>query len=395
MRQILPASKLAVVVATIGPLWICCAAHAVSFTLHSNYSFSPGAEMTDTGPAGNDLVILAPDATTQPLFNALGISNPPGWGFDPELPDEAVRQNDCNIGGCTNGDNAILSTEGGGLGLDPSKGVKYELSFGANPGIGVNGNLNNPSFSPSILLRAMGEGGAAEGAADDQIGLANKMFNGVPQEAAELSFSMYNPGLGVEASVTIVQDPAGITWSQANSGFNRVRAGYDPDANVLFLSVSTRHGTDFVSEVLQEATSDPLPEGWAEGLLDPDQLLIGGERTDGLGNRVVGANLDEYQIFQGVPGPAGQIGDYNEDDVVDAADYVFWRKNNGTSNPLPNRDPEVTGPIGQEDYNAWRENFGNPPGAGSFAQNVGVPEPSTTWLLILGGCCVVKRRRSP
>ena len=34
--------------------------------------------------------------------------------------------------------------------------------------------------------------------------------------------------------------------------------------------------------------------------------------------------------------PPGVHGDYNDDDVVDAADYVMWRKLNGTSTVMPN-----------------------------------------------------------
>jgi hypothetical protein len=58
---------------------------------------------------------------------------------------------------------------------------------------------------------------------------------------------------------------------------------------------------------------------------------------------------------------AGLDGDYNGDNVVDAADYIVWRKTDGT-------------PGG---YNLWRENFGNTAGsgAGSGVQTA-VPEPS-------------------
>jgi hypothetical protein len=60
-------------------------------------------------------------------------------------------------------------------------------------------------------------------------------------------------------------------------------------------------------------------------------------------------------------------GDFNGDDVVDAADYVAWRKTNNT----------------QTRYNEWRTNFGNS-GEGASAEIVSfasVPEP-TTWLLL-------------
>lgn len=49
-------------------------------------------------------------------------------------------------------------------------------------------------------------------------------------------------------------------------------------------------------------------------------------------------------------------GDYNDDGVVDAADYVVWRKNEGTMNTLPH-DPNG-GIIDSDQYNTWRANFG-------------------------------------
>ena len=53
-------------------------------------------------------------------------------------------------------------------------------------------------------------------------------------------------------------------------------------------------------------------------------------------------------------------GDYNNNGIVDAADYVLWR-NGG---PLQN-DP--TAGVQPDDYNVWRANFGRTAGAGSHS----------------------------
>lgn len=69
-------------------------------------------------------------------------------------------------------------------------------------------------------------------------------------------------------------------------------------------------------------------------------------------------------------------GDYNQNGIVDAADYVVWRNNEGTNNPLPN-DP-IGGTIGPAHYNQWRAHFGQSAGAGAAAGLPGsaaVPEP--------------------
>jgi T5SS/PEP-CTERM-associated repeat protein len=88
---------------------------------------------------------------------------------------------------------------------------------------------------------------------------------------------------------------------------------------------------------------------------------------------------------------AGLPGDYNDDGTVDAADYVVWRKNEGTSNALSN-DP-IGGTIGQPQYDQWSAHFGKTAGSGS-SSNATVPEPGSAILLILGaaiGSCTRRR----
>jgi len=63
--------------------------------------------------------------------------------------------------------------------------------------------------------------------------------------------------------------------------------------------------------------------------------------------------------------PMGLDGDYNQDGKVDAADYVVWRRNDGS-------------PAG---YDLWRANFGSSlPGSGAGASGGAVPEPAA-WLI--------------
>jgi hypothetical protein len=50
-------------------------------------------------------------------------------------------------------------------------------------------------------------------------------------------------------------------------------------------------------------------------------------------------------------------GDYNQDQTVDAADYVLWRKNQGNSTGLPNENASP-GSVSQEDHSIWRSNLG-------------------------------------
>ncbi|MFO0788791.1 MAG: hypothetical protein U0805_04990 [Pirellulales bacterium] len=71
--------------------------------------------------------------------------------------------------------------------------------------------------------------------------------------------------------------------------------------------------------------------------------------------------------------PVGVAGDYNNNGVVDAADYVLWR-NGG---PLAN-EVDTPGVVNAADYTAWRARFGNTSGSGAgnadFATTVPEPE---------------------
>ena len=74
----------------------------------------------------------------------------------------------------------------------------------------------------------------------------------------------------------------------------------------------------------------------------------------------------------------GIAGDRNNNGIVDAADYVVWRKGLGTT-------------YTQDDFNVWRANFGATAGSGSglgaaaglpSSTDVAVPEPASGILLI-------------
>jgi hypothetical protein len=60
-------------------------------------------------------------------------------------------------------------------------------------------------------------------------------------------------------------------------------------------------------------------------------------------------------------------GDFNGDGQVDAADYVVWRKTDGSP----------------EGYNSWRSNFGRSAGSGSVVSGAAVPEPAAATLFVV------------
>jgi len=138
-----------------------------------------------------------------------------------------------------------------------------------------------------------------------------------------------------------------------------------------------------------------------------DMLSVGGSLTgqfDGLGEGgLVGNFGGTALLITYAAGDGNDIalftanslaGDYNDDGVVDAADYTVWRDNLGAlAGTLPNDvDGDV---IGQPQYNTWVANFGSTTEVGSSSlSNLPVPEPATAMLLMTIAAGTWLRRRS-
>jgi T5SS/PEP-CTERM-associated repeat protein len=91
-------------------------------------------------------------------------------------------------------------------------------------------------------------------------------------------------------------------------------------------------------------------------------------------------------------------GDYNQNGVVDAADYVVWRNSLGQSATDLAADGNGNGIIDAGDYDVWRAHFGSAAGSGSSANGrfgATVPEPASFLLLLhlLVGAIVGRRCR--
>jgi hypothetical protein len=81
-------------------------------------------------------------------------------------------------------------------------------------------------------------------------------------------------------------------------------------------------------------------------------------------------------------------GDYNGDNIVNAADYTVWR--NSLNQPITLPNDSTPGAVSEEDYAVWKAHFGETIDVGSSAAT---PEPAT-WLLVAGlGCWGAVRLR--
>jgi hypothetical protein len=124
-----------------------------------------------------------------------------------------------------------------------------------------------------------------------------------------------------------------------------------------------------------EATGLASGQYWLEVIADPYNRIQESDETN---------NTTRILVNLVVPPPQILPGDYNQDDVVDAADYVVWRNTLGQTLETPGTgaDGDADGHIGAADYDVWRAKFGN--SALGVGSNVGVPEASTFAIALAG-----------
>jgi hypothetical protein len=94
----------------------------------------------------------------------------------------------------------------------------------------------------------------------------------------------------------------------------------------------------------------------------------------------VSINVLTYELA--VAPDVGLIGDYNDDGVVDAADYTVWRNTLGSTTDL-RADGDNSTEVDSADYAVWKSHYGNSAETESFAgvQAAGVPEPGSLQIL--------------
>ena len=82
--------------------------------------------------------------------------------------------------------------------------------------------------------------------------------------------------------------------------------------------------------------------------------------------------------------------DYNHNGIVDAADYVLWRKTQGSvaAPPGSGADGNGDGTVNLPDYDLWRSHYGSPMGAGTGGglSTATVPEPASCLLFAIAPC---------
>ncbi len=167
----------------------------------------------------------------------------------------------------------------------------------------------------------------------------------------------------VTATFSIIGDSTGA--SITNNGGNQIGTAGSP-INPLLGPLADNLGPTKTHALLPGSpaidTGSPtyiaIPSVDQRG--DPFARIIDG---DGVGGAIVDIGAFELQ-----PPPPSASGDYAEDGVVGASDYILWRKTLGNSvSSYSGADGNGDGTINQADYSVWRAHFGQVLGPGTGA----------------------------
>lgn len=148
--------------------------------------------------------------------------------------------------------------------------------------------------------------------------------------------------------------------------------------------VEANPSTSRLSEVnLEGVTLVPAGEAF-----DLGNIFVGSDPNRGvtlrfwIGGDSSGNGREGHVLFQSLF-PESLPGDFNNDGVVDAADYTIWREELGASEAVLNGNGDGSGVVDAADYNLWRTNFGGTSGQQTKATTA--PEPGSLPILATAG----------
>jgi hypothetical protein len=236
--------------------------------------------------------------------------------------------------------------------------------FGSLTGTGVNSTNNRGVWSNAGGTLAAVARSGSEGPGPGLGTGINFSFFGDPllNSAGRVAFRGSLTGTGVDSS-----NDQGI-WSNAGGSLQKIiRKGDQFDVNPgIGVDLRTISEFNFAGDL---SVSTWAGEGSGRGMFfnDSGRLTFSLTFTDG-----------STGVFTAQVSVAG---DFNGDGAVDAADYVVWRKTDGT-------------PAG---YDAWRSHFGATAGAGTSitvasSSQAAIPEPASSVLLMFAAAGVCLRR---
>ncbi len=309
-------------------------------------------------------------------------------------PGGAVSNGDAFVGHLTGSIGVVIVESGSNWTTNGRLSIAGDADSGASGGVGVVSIAGVTTVSEDIVLFPNGflsiAGGSLSAAA-------------ITVQTGGIGFFQFAAGsLFVDEFNGNLSNQGGVLAPRPGSNSIMVSGEYTQGAagtlsiEIAGTAASNQYdslivdNTAFLGGELQIRLVDLFEPGPAEVYTIVDALNFGvgsfsnvanGERVDdtsGLGSFVAhygpGSLFNPDQVVLTNFLPTVLPGDYNGDGTVDAADYVLWRKNDGS----------------QAGYDTWRDNFGQPAAGGAGSSTV--PEPATWLSLAIAGLASVMRR---
>jgi hypothetical protein len=259
----------------------------------------------------------------------------------------------------------------------------------------------NPNETDRFILRNGPEGLAQDatvaGNGAKLVDCTNCMFN----IRAKLSQPLSTAGVAKHLTIVVKdrQGSDGLGGGAGNSTLGADEWDYDLDLSQLNTSTMTTLSVplSMFTRNMNSSSLGAAPVGFnnsGDGTLQNFGLYEFGGSIPGA-NQANGGLLKLEMEYMEIRLPTTTpvlVGDYNNNGIVDAADYTVWRDHLGQTFTLPNRDSANTGAISANDYTSWKSHFGNHNGSGAFGLGA-VPEPSTLVLAFVALAGVVGLRK--
>jgi formylglycine-generating enzyme required for sulfatase activity len=316
----------------------------------------------------------------------------------------------------------------------------YNSSMGFNLDGGIVRSGASGSYTYAVKDAAVGEGpGGTDYTYGDKpvsyvswysaVRFANWMHNGQGSGGTEAGAYTLIGGAPIPTNPDMIQRSVGATWFLPNEHewykaayYNGATATYYdyptssdavPDNNLpsadtgnsanFYDMGETTGGTGYPltsvgAYTMSESYYDTRDQGgnvaeWNEALVSAGERGRRGGAFSTTASYLASATRDSFNAFNlnnmtgfrlaTVAAPEIVPGDYNGNGIVDAGDYIIWRKHLGEPMFQLQNEVEGTSPgsVELDDYTAWRERFGNTSGAGSLFEAGVVPEPSVFTLI--------------